>query len=132
MIFVFWNLFSIGPNDLKFCRHGGVYISSMPAKFQIIRTNRKKVMAKWWNPPTPRVLTCFWDILAHWLTKSVITRLIPKKWLIWHYYPKVEYKIWIYRPVPGSKTRNSWSYTKSREEVVESTTATHNRVNCMK
>ena len=54
-----YNFFSIGPNDLKFCRHGGVYISSMPAKFQIIRTNRKKVMAKWWNPPTPRVLTCF-------------------------------------------------------------------------
>ena len=58
------NFFSIGSNDLKFCRHGGVYISSMPAKFQIIRTNRKKVMAKWWNPPPPRVLNCFWGILG--------------------------------------------------------------------
>ena len=39
------NFFSNGPIGLKFCRHGGVYIFSMPAKFQFIRTNRKKVTA---------------------------------------------------------------------------------------
>ena len=39
------NFLSIGPSGLKFCRHEGVYIFSMPAKFQHNRTSREKVMA---------------------------------------------------------------------------------------
>ena len=39
------NFFSIAPNGLKFCTHLVNIRTSMHAKFQPIRSNRKKVMA---------------------------------------------------------------------------------------
>ena len=39
------NSLSIGPKGLKFCMQGSLHMFSMRAKFQPLRTNRKRVMA---------------------------------------------------------------------------------------